>query len=227
MKECDFSLRHYAETLAAMKEDGFSFVKFDNLSGSTFLETSNKIAILRHDIDKSVAKSLWMAEVESELGIQSTFFLRLHSNYYNPFGYKVYDQVKKMEALGHQIALHTEFYDAARLSGESPMDMFEKEMKAFEAILGYQPSAYSNHRTTGSTNMEDLLTYSKLITQKYLLKSAYDKDLMENFHYLSDSSGFWRQGCFCKSFKRYSKIYILTHADWWFKNAIEYEESLV
>ncbi len=117
LTECDFSYAHYRNILRQLLKAEYYFFSF-----SDFIERKkevNRLFLLRHDVDKSVTKALDMARIEKELGIRATYFIRIHSNYYNPFGHICYNQIREIMNLGHEIGLHSEFYDAARISGEN------------------------------------------------------------------------------------------------------------
>lgn len=82
---CGFTYEHYREVLEAAKEVGYSFPTLEE-----FNEADEKTLLLRHDIDFAPQSAARLAEIESDLGISSTYFIRVHSNGYNPFGYRRY-----------------------------------------------------------------------------------------------------------------------------------------
>lgn len=44
--------------------------------------------------------------------------------------------------------------------------------------------------------------------------------------YLSDSVQNWREGCFCKNFRNYKRMQILTHPIWWTADGKNREEII-
>jgi hypothetical protein len=96
---CDFSLRHYAELLAAAQAGGYRFAGFDRspLTGDL---------ILRHDVDLSLAAALRMAEVEAEAGAWSTWFLMTRSVFYNLASAEGHAAISRLRELGHRVAHH-------------------------------------------------------------------------------------------------------------------------
>jgi len=96
---CDFSLRHYAELLAAAQAGGYRFAGFDRAPQTGDL-------ILRHDVDLSLEAALRMAEVEAEAGAWSTWFLMTRSVFYNLASPEGHDAIGRLRKLGHRVAHH-------------------------------------------------------------------------------------------------------------------------
>lgn len=46
-------------------------------------QSKGRICLWRHDIDFSVHRAYKLAQIEAEKQIQSTFFIHLHSHFYN------------------------------------------------------------------------------------------------------------------------------------------------
>lgn len=230
MSDCNFSYRHYRETLQAAAGQGYEFTTLrawaSRGTGSSS-DGPDRTILLRHDVDRSVTKALCLAQIEAELGIAATYYVRLHSNYYNPFGHVAYRQIQAIRALGHEIGLHTEFWDAARIAGEDPLGMFRRELAVFDAVVGEPCHTYSLHRTTGSSDLADVQQAMRAIHADIGIPGAYDPVFQQDIKYLSDSSGIWREGCMCGHIGRHQRMQLLTHPDWWFGSHIELEEPLV
>ncbi len=220
----NFSYLHYQNTLKKYLEAGYQFIRLAEAENFT---KKNHIVILRHDIDKSVKKAVDFAEIENRLGIKATYYVRLHSNYYNPFGYIVHQQIERIIELGHEVGLHSEFFDFGRITEENPIKIFENEMKVFEIIFGIRPGSYSLHRTTGSSSISEIQESTGEIRKKFEIIGSYEPKILDNFKYLSDSSGIWREGCFSEHVGKHERLQILIHPEWWFNENINLEESLV
>ena len=65
-----FKYDYYAYLLDQLIDLGSSFHTFNNFPGFD----DGRITLLRHDVDKSVAKALAIARIEAQKGIASTFF---------------------------------------------------------------------------------------------------------------------------------------------------------
>ena len=69
-------------------------------------EVSKNTLLIRHDIDFSVDFAHKLALFESELGIQSTYFLMLTSNMYNLISLENQKLVRSIIKLGHKVSIH-------------------------------------------------------------------------------------------------------------------------
>src|SRR3972149_582670 len=83
--KCNFSFNHYRHILKVALGDNFALTSFRDFEKN---KKNSKIIILRHDIDYSPKKALTLAKIENKLGIKSTFFVRVHGEYYHPFDSK-------------------------------------------------------------------------------------------------------------------------------------------
>ena len=101
----DFTEKNYARLLRLAKKH-YSFEFFGTKKTSPHI-------LLRHDVDFSINRSLKLAEIENKLGIKSTYFIRIHSEFYNLFEKSIFEHVKNIISLKHAIGLHFEypFYD--------------------------------------------------------------------------------------------------------------------
>ena len=95
----EFTLLHYRELLSLAKQC-FTFCFYKD-----FESLPNQL-LWRHDIDFSIGNALVLAEIEAENNIQSTYFLLLHSPFYNLMDSRHLSIIKQIIALGHDIGLH-------------------------------------------------------------------------------------------------------------------------
>ena len=182
--------------------------------------------MMRHDIDKAPEKALDLAKLEHDLNIRSVYFVRLHSNYYNPYGYRAYDLLVQIKNLGHQLSLHSEAFDFGRIFKLDAALSFKKEVELFKTFFDQDISCYAPHRTHNSSGFEERQDfYDRLAEMGY--HNVYEIVNDNEWKYLSDSSGVWVEGCFCRHIDKYEKLLVLTHPVWWFKKHIELEGSVV
>ena len=67
----DFTLKKYNELCLALLDSGYTpLTVYSYLEG----QKNKKLVVLRHDIDRKKMNALRMAELEHELGIQSTYY---------------------------------------------------------------------------------------------------------------------------------------------------------
>jgi hypothetical protein len=72
----DFTLDKYEGLCLALLDSGYTpLTVYSYLEGQK--KKSNKLVVLRHDIDRRPGNALRMAELEHELGIQSTYYFRV------------------------------------------------------------------------------------------------------------------------------------------------------
>jgi hypothetical protein len=86
---------------------------------------SHHAVIIRHDIDKKPQNALKIAEIEYDLGIQSTFYFRTIPEVFNV------NIMKKIHSMGHEIGFHYEVLDKAKGDINKAIDIFEKELPLF------------------------------------------------------------------------------------------------
>lgn len=205
----DFKLSSYKNTLNEALKLGYEFVNFKNA-----ISTKTKLKILiRHDIDFSIDQALKIAEIESSLNIFTTYFIRMHSKFYNALSEDSKKKINYIENLGHQIGLHFEedFYEKTDIYLAMK---FEKNL--LDSFLNRKISSIAPHepsRTKRFTYDETKLNKIKITHQ------AYDENLLKNFTYISDSSASFRDGTIEEHvfIRKTPYLYILTHPIWWYE----------
>lgn len=210
-KSCGgFTFAHYGEILEQAIDLGYVFHTF---SGNELVD-SPRLILMRHDIDLSLENCLRFAQIEHELGVRSTFFVRVHARLYNPFEFQSYQMLRKIESLGHELALHYEPGFALAVA-EDEESMVRRDKAILEAVLGHPIVSASAHLPgkTGSTISED---NKESFGIKY---DAYSPRFMQDFKYLSDSNGRWREGCLCQHLGSFDRLCVLTHGWWWFERS--------
>jgi len=100
--------------------------------------------ILRHDIDLSLESALKMAEIESDMGVRSTYFVLLSSGIYNSFDGKNVEMIRQISGLGHEIGLHYDVNQYERYGGDNDQSL-EMELKALGLISGKRVRSISSH----------------------------------------------------------------------------------
>lgn len=215
MKNCDFSYHHYQEILKKALKAGFTitnFCDFDKVSNRS------KIMILRHDIDYFPHRALEIAKIEKKLNIQSTFFVRVHGQGYYPFEKENFPYFQEILSFGHEIGLHTEARDLAKLFKTDIFALFQKEKEVLENIFDLKISSAAEH---GDILRSPDFWQKPLLTlrNKKQLQIKYIPEDFRDFYYISDSCSHWQKDCVCSSLPDYDKIQLLTHPDHWGEGA--------
>ena len=165
-----------------------------------------RCVILRHDIDNSIEKSVKLAELEAQLGVKSTYFVLLTSDFYNPASKKSAEGLKRIQTLGHEIGLH--FDEMAYEKMDDVPSSIIREAKILSDIIGKPVTTVSMHRPSQQTLAADYQITGMI--------NSYGKTFFNEFKYLSDSRRRWREPVIdiIKS-AEYDRLHILTHAIWY------------
>lgn len=190
----------------------------------------------RVDIDLSCKKAEKIADIFLELGVQATFFVRLHALEYNPFDFENYRILKRLRDAGFEIGYHSEIIDQAVIWDESPATCLERDIKILNMMLDIDVRGVASHG--GLTGLNNLDFWSQNKAESFgLLYEAYEKsgnfELFENSFYISDSE--WhRWKCYVNGIAiqgdhrdisehlvdRHKVIYLLTHPDTYYERHI-------
>ncbi len=218
---CGFSFAHYGDLMKGYQQHRFQFVFF------TDPPPTGRYIYLRHDVDRSLEKALALAQWEQELGVKSTYFVRLHSRYYNCYSFPGLKALRAIMARGHEIGLHTEFYDHAKIFGDDGAAVFAKEKRILEEIIERPVRVFSPHRTSGSTNTAEIRLHLEQLRRDNNMLCTFDDQFHGDVKYLSDSSAIWREGCPCGYLDRHERLQLLIHPIWWFREHIELEDPIL
>lgn len=205
----DFTEKNYMRLLEIMSREGGGrkFRAFDRF------EEDGVGVLLRHDIDFSVHRAYRIAKMENERGIGSTFFVFLHSEFYNVLEKDIINLLKDISKLGHQIGLHfcgNEFYGLQCKETEQLEVFLKNEQELLEKICECKVNAFSFHNPTH----EELKKYQS--TYYASMVNTYAASIKERYEYCSDSNGYWRfQRLEEFLMEREGNIQVLLHPVWW------------
>jgi len=119
----DFTLGKYEELLKTVQQKYKIYTVYNYLVE----KPGNKSVILRHDVDRKVMNALFMAELEQNLGIHSTYYFR----YPWTFNKEV---IKKVHNLGHEIGYHYEVLSKTGGDYQKSIALFQQELNEFRKI---------------------------------------------------------------------------------------------
>ena len=175
----DFTLNNY-EKILQLALKNYKFQLFEK-----FKKNTAKTILLRHDVEFSVPIALKMAEIEASLGILSTYFIQIHSDFYNALEKNNFSAFKRIQSLGHQIGLHfdTHFWEINSL--DMLKHYMEIDKKTFKAYFNIVPKVFSFHNTNSFILTLDDEKYAGML-------NVYSKSFKNEFGYCSDSTGYWR-----------------------------------
>lgn len=176
----NFTYAAYRDLLSLLRERGYAVRNYHNYMDAP------RCVILRHDIDYSLQQAVELAELETEEGVQSTWFVLLRTDFYNVFSKSGTEALQHIRSLGHEIGLH--FDEASYVPALRPDEVVQniiKECGLLSALLETRVSTVSMHRPSKSTLEADF--------QIPGIVNSYGKTFFHDFKYLSDSRRRWRE----------------------------------
>lgn len=198
----EFTIKAYLELLKILKKEGYNFCLY-NESGKF-----GKSVIIRHDVDISIEKALEMAIIENKMGVKSTYFILLSTNFYNIFSKQSFKKLQEIILLGHEIGLH---FDEKRYDIKN-IDEMKRYIKIESSILGkllnINVKVVSMHRPS-SFVLENDINFNNII-------NTYSSKYFKEMKYISDSRMNWREDPneIIKS-GNHKKLHILIHPFWY------------
>lgn len=193
--------------LVGLARDRYPFLSFRD-AGSAAAGV-----LWRHDIDVSVHRALALARIEHALGVRATYFVHLHSVFYNSFEDAIATRLRAIAGLGHEFGVHFDphFYGLAPEGGAALSSAVAAEADAIASLVGSKVVAVSFHdpdKHGGTVAGDDEIAG---------LVSAYGRTIRERFGYCSDSNGYWRFAPLAEELSRgrHARLQVLTHPEWW------------
>lgn len=209
----EFTYKAYESLIALLRENGYAVRNYHNW------ETAPRCVILRHDIDFSLDSAVELAALEQRLGVSSTYFVLLTSDFYNPASPGSLAKLRTIQSMGHEIGLH---FDAKAYPEGTEQELVEhirKEMDILSQLLGGPVSTMSMHRPSATVLESNLKIQG--------VEISYEKTFFCDFKYLSDSRRHWREPVLdiIRS-QAYDHLHILTHAFWYHQQEQDIAQSV-
>lgn len=208
----EFTYKSYENLLLLLRQYNYSFKTYHAW------QKNDRCAILRHDIDQSVDNAVAMAELEAKVGVVSTYFVLLTSEFYNVAAQNTLAGLHKIYNMGHKIGLH--FDETVYLQKNKDMEkLILQEANILSKICDFPIKTVSMHRPSKDT-LESNLEIAGIV-------NSYGQAFLHDFKYLSDSRRRWREPVeeIIKSGK-YDRLHILTHAFWYHEKEETLEDTV-
>ena len=197
-----FTYNSYRNLIYLLRGNGYAITSYH-----TWQET-DRCVILRHDIDTSLEKAVELARVEQELGVSSTYFVLLTSDFYNTASKVSVEKLRAIQSMGHELGLHFDEKAYPEGAPEETVARILCERDILSSILGTPVTTVSMHRPSEETLEADLKIPGMV--------NSYGKTFFHDFKYLSDSRRRWREPVLdIVSAGTYDRLHILTHAFWY------------
>lgn len=207
MVNINFTYQSYKELINLLEHNNYKFCNFTN---ENEYNESDKLVILRHDIDLSLQKAVELAQLEYDLGIKSTYFVLVSTDFYNIFSKNSLYKLNKILSLNHELGLH---FDESKYDCKNEQDIknyINKEIKILEMCLNNKVSLVSMHRPSKFILNSDI-KFNHIV-------NCYSKKYFNEYKYLSDARMNWRENIediVCSNL--YKKIQIVTHGIWYYQ----------
>lgn len=211
----DFTRDNYRRLIRLAKER-YLFRTFDQFG------REERFVLWRHDLDFSVHAGRALARIEAEEGVTATYFLYLHSEFYNLLEREVTDAVREIIDLGHTVGVHFDCGYYSIGDEESLERMLLREKNILGDLFGRQISVFSFHNPDTFTQTCTKWQYAGLV-------NAYAAYFKDGIGYCSDSNGYWR-------YRRLEdvlhaatdeRLQVLTHPAWWQERPMSPKERIV
>ncbi|MBI4234133.1 MAG: hypothetical protein HY686_06815 [Chloroflexi bacterium] len=206
--KCEFSLHHYQELIQEARRQGYHVYPFSTWMQRNGVLGGERTLLLRHDIDVSVERAVQMATVEAALGIQATYFVRLHARYYDLQEPATRASLNKLAALA-ELGLHYERYHYAQ-NGENHLTLLLRDAEELRRLAGMAMLGGAAHMPRAYPPFSE-----EEVRAAGLAFEAYAPAFTHNSKYLSDSSRKWQEGCLCNWLGVVDHLYVLVHPVWW------------
>lgn len=168
----------------------------------------------RHDVDFSIHRAVSLARIEVEEGVTATYFLLLHSTFYNLLERPVADMARRIvHGAGHRLGLHFDSGFYGQIGSAEELDRRVSKEQAVLADIVEAPVEAVAFHNPGMAN-DDLAFGADEIGG---LANAYASSLRERYAYVSDSNGYWRFRPLLDVLRdpAVERAQVVTHPAWW------------
>jgi hypothetical protein len=214
-----FSLQYYRDFLETALKENYVF-----LTLRQFYDRGcppERHFVIRHDLDRTPLSLTGVVGVEDELGIQSTIFVRVTANEYNPFSYIALPTLKSVSARGFEIGLHTNFLEFATINQLDPLLVLRSELQCLRSFFPEVDSLSCHRDINYQYNSLPWLVerWPELRRKLCVHYHAYEEAIMGNTVYVNESLSphlGWGKHTPEAVIQTGRSICLLTHPYWWF-----------
>ena len=176
----DFSLKIYKELLSIFRQNDYEFLTYaDYCSGLR----SDRMVVLRHDVDLKPVNSLATAKIENGYGIKAVYYFRAVPESWDE------DIIRAIAGLGHEIGYHYESLTTCNGDIDSAFIDFCQNLENLRKIVpvsticmhGSPKSPYDSKNIWGTHSYKEL----GIVGEPYL-----DTDFSRMF-YITDTGRRW------------------------------------
>lgn len=151
----DWTLSAYRTLCECILECGYRTQSIDDYLS----DSGEPVVILRHDVDRIPVNAVAMAELEAELGIRSTYYVRTVPSVYKP------TMIARLHELGHEVGYHYEVVTKTKGDVDRALELFAKELSALRELAPI---------TTASAHGSPLSPWSNQLVWDKVSPAAFD-----------------------------------------------------
>lgn len=185
----DFTLSTYKLLLESLQKAGYLFYTFcDYCEG----KATGKYVILRHDVDLKAARSLAIAQIESEMGIRATYYFRVVPQSNQP------DIIRVIAGLNHEIGYHYEDLSLFKGNAEKSIKHFEQQLAYFRHFYPVRTICMHGSPTSKWDNRDIWKKYNYhdygIIGEPYfdfLSLLSLKREIGDEIYYFTDTARMW------------------------------------
>ena len=123
----DFTLDAYGHILHQARRSGYSILSFDEwFAGGG--EDTERLLLLRHDVDRRPQRALKMAQMEADMGVRASYYFRIVRGAFRP------EIIRAIADMGHEIGYHYEDWFLARYDKDKAISLYRRHMAQFREI---------------------------------------------------------------------------------------------
>jgi hypothetical protein len=151
-------------------------------------EVPERVVLLRHDIDRRPGSALRMAQLEHEMELRATYYVRMTRAAFRPV------VLAEISALGHEVGYHYETLAKARGNVQRALALFGQELTRLRQVCDVRTA--SMHGAPLSPYDSRDLWQHRNVSDFDLLGEAYLSLDYEKLVYLTDTGRSWTdEGC--------------------------------
>lgn len=177
----DFTLYKYKEFIISLMDNGYTFYTFEDYISLNNL--SDPHIVLRHDVDRIPSRALKLARLEHELKVISTYFFRSKSVSFNK------EIISQIQEFGHEVGYHYEELSDAKGDYELAWQLFQENVKKFDAFGGIKSIAMHGKPFSKWDNRD---LWNKHDYRKFGIQIEVYKDIAwDKYLYFTDVGRCW------------------------------------
>ncbi len=206
----EFSLDIYRALLIALRSAGYQFMTVEQYASSQIGE-NQRVAVMRHDVDKLPRNSVLMADVEHREGVRATYYFRCVSDSYDE------PSIRKIASLGHEIGYH---YEDMSISDGNVEEAYAHFCHWLEKLRAFYPvrTICMHGAPTSRWDGRDLWKTFDYHQLDIICEPYFDIDYGSTF-YLTDTGRCW------DGFKVSVRDKIPTYQDQWVRQGLVFHTT--